>query len=86
MQHPTYYRTTQVDGHAIFYREAGPPDAQALLLLHGLPSSSRMFAPLFARLADRLSPGRARLPRLRPQRLAGPENNSPIRSITTRRP
>jgi pimeloyl-ACP methyl ester carboxylesterase len=53
VQHPTYYRTTQVDGLSIFYREAGPKDAPTLLLLHGLPSSSRMFEPLFARLSDR---------------------------------
>ena len=50
--HPTFYRTVQVDGLSVFYREAGPPDAPTLLLLHGLPSSSRMFEPLFARLAD----------------------------------
>lgn len=48
-----YYRSVKVDGLSIFYREAGPPDAPTLLLLHGFPSSSRMFAPLFARLADR---------------------------------
>ena len=53
MEHPTFYRTTQVDGLSIFYREAGPKDAPTLLLLHGLPSSSRMFEPLFARLSDR---------------------------------
>jgi pimeloyl-ACP methyl ester carboxylesterase len=53
MQHPTFYRTIQVDGVSIFYREAGPKDAPTLLLLHGLPSSSRMFEPLFARLSDR---------------------------------
>ena len=40
-------------GLSIFYREAGPKDAPTLLLLHGLPSSSRMFEPLFARLSDR---------------------------------
>jgi pimeloyl-ACP methyl ester carboxylesterase len=49
----TRYRTIQIDGLTIFYREAGPPDAPTLLLLHGLPSSSRMFEPLFARLSDR---------------------------------
>jgi pimeloyl-ACP methyl ester carboxylesterase len=43
----------QIDGLSIFYREAGPQDAPVLLLLHGLPSSSRMFEPLLARLADR---------------------------------
>jgi pimeloyl-ACP methyl ester carboxylesterase len=53
VKHPTFYRTTKVDGISIFYREAGAPDAPALLLLHGLPSSSRMFEPLFARLSAR---------------------------------
>ena len=52
VNHPTFYRTINVDGISIFYREAGPKDAQTLLLLHGLPSSSRMFEPLFARLSD----------------------------------
>src|SRR5580698_9127273 len=52
MNYPTAYRTLQVDGLSIFYREAGPENAPALLLLHGLPSSSRMFEPLFARLSD----------------------------------
>jgi pimeloyl-ACP methyl ester carboxylesterase len=53
VENPTAYRTVQVDGLSIFYREAGPKDAPTLLLLHGLPSSSRMFDPLFGRLADR---------------------------------
>src|ERR1700730_12314025 len=53
MEHPTFYRTTRIDGLSIFYREAGPKDAPALLLLHGLPSSSPMVEPLFARLSDR---------------------------------
>jgi pimeloyl-ACP methyl ester carboxylesterase len=53
VQHPTTYHTIRIDGLSIFYREAGPKDAPTLLLLHGLPSSSRMFEPLFARLADR---------------------------------
>ncbi len=44
------YRTVKVDGLSIFYREAGPKDAPTLLLLHGLPSSSRMFESLFSRL------------------------------------
>ena len=52
MKYPTLYRTIQVDGLSIFYREAGPADAPTLLLLHGLPSSSRMFEPLFSRLSD----------------------------------
>ena len=45
------YRTVNVDGLSIFYREAGPKDAPTILLLHGLPSSSRMFEPLLTRLA-----------------------------------
>ncbi len=53
VKRPTLYRTIQVDGLSIFYREAGPKDAPTLLLLHGLPSSSRMFEPLLARLSDR---------------------------------
>ena len=53
MEHPTFYRTIQIDGLSVFYREAGPKDAPTILLLHGLPSSSRMFEPLFARLSDR---------------------------------
>jgi len=49
----TLYRTIEIDSLRIFYREAGPKDAPILLLLHGLPSSSRMFEPLFSRLSDR---------------------------------
>src|ERR1700729_3585623 len=52
MEQQIFYRTVQVDGLSIFYREAGPKDAPTILLLHGLPSSSRMFQPLLARLAD----------------------------------
>jgi pimeloyl-ACP methyl ester carboxylesterase len=52
-KYPTYYRTIAIDGLSIFYREAGPKDGPTILLLHGLPSSSRMFEPLFDRLADR---------------------------------
>ena len=53
MKYSTSYRTIQINGLTIFYREAGPKDAPTLLLLHGLPSSSRMFEPLFIRLSDR---------------------------------
>jgi pimeloyl-ACP methyl ester carboxylesterase len=52
VEHPSFYRTIQIDGLSIFYREAGPKDAPTLLLLHGLPSSSRMFEPLFTQLSD----------------------------------
>jgi pimeloyl-ACP methyl ester carboxylesterase len=53
MEQPIFYRTVKVDGLSIFYRETGPKDAPTILLLHGLPSSSRMFQPLLMRLADR---------------------------------
>ena len=53
MQQQVFYRTVTVDGLSIFFREAGPKDAPTILLLHGLPSSSRMFQSLFARLSDR---------------------------------
>jgi pimeloyl-ACP methyl ester carboxylesterase len=49
----THYRTVTVDGLDIFYREAGPSTAPTMLMLHGFPSSSRMFEPLLSRLADR---------------------------------
>jgi pimeloyl-ACP methyl ester carboxylesterase len=53
VEQSTLYRTVQVDGVSIFYREAGPKNAPTILLLHGFPSSSRMFQPLFERLSDR---------------------------------
>jgi pimeloyl-ACP methyl ester carboxylesterase len=48
-----FYRSVKVDGLSIFYREAGPKNAPTILLLHGLPSSSRMFEPLLTRLAGK---------------------------------
>ena len=48
-----HHRTTTVDGHEIFYREAGPADAPAIVLLHGYPTSSFMFRHLIPLLADR---------------------------------
>jgi pimeloyl-ACP methyl ester carboxylesterase len=52
MKYPVNYRAIEIDGISIFYREAGPQDAPTILLLHGLPSSSRMFEPLLTRLAE----------------------------------
>jgi pimeloyl-ACP methyl ester carboxylesterase len=52
MPQHVFYRTIQIDGLSIFYREAGPKNAPTILLLHGLPSSSRMFEPLLSRLSD----------------------------------
>lgn len=48
-----HYRTADVDGFSIFYREAGPANAPKLLLLHGFPSASHMFRDLIPLLADR---------------------------------
>jgi pimeloyl-ACP methyl ester carboxylesterase len=47
----THYRSIDVDGTAIFYREAGRADAPAILLLHGFPSAGHMFRDLIPQLA-----------------------------------
>ncbi|MFD0912511.1 alpha/beta fold hydrolase [Methylophilus luteus] len=47
------YHTVVIDGVKVFYREAGPKNAPAVLLLHGFPSSSHMFRNLIPQLADR---------------------------------
>src|SRR5215468_4202488 len=46
------YRTTRINDLDIFYRDAGPQDAPAILLLHGFPTSSNMFRNLIPRLAN----------------------------------
>ena len=48
-----HHRYATVNGHRLFYREAGRKDAPALVLLHGFPTSSFMFRDLIPRLADR---------------------------------
>src|SRR5260370_16817038 len=50
---PIRYRTADVDGFKVFYREAGPTDSPKLLLLHGFPSAGHMFRDLIPFLADR---------------------------------
>jgi pimeloyl-ACP methyl ester carboxylesterase len=52
MQQAVSYHSIKVDGLSIFYREAGVKGAPVILLLHGLPSSSRMYEPLLRRLAS----------------------------------
>ncbi|WP_119461403.1 alpha/beta hydrolase [Rhodospirillaceae bacterium SYSU D60014] len=47
------YKTVGVDGLKLFYREAGPPNAPTVLLLHGFPTSSHMFRDLIPKLAVR---------------------------------
>src|SRR5216684_1243509 len=51
-QFAVHYKTTRINDLDIFYREAGPKDAPALLLLHGFPTSSNMFRNLIPRLAE----------------------------------
>ena len=47
------YGTTRVGDVDVFYREAGRPDAAAILLLHGFPTAGHMFRNLIPALADR---------------------------------
>ena len=47
----THYRTQDVDGLSVFYREAGALAAPTVLLLHGFPTSSHMFRDLIPLLA-----------------------------------
>jgi pimeloyl-ACP methyl ester carboxylesterase len=49
----TQYRYADIDGRELFYREASPAGATALVLLHGFPTSSYMFRDLIPLLADR---------------------------------
>src|SRR6516165_2780813 len=50
---PVTYRSTDVNGLKVFYREAGHSGDPKLLLLHGYPSASHMFRDLIPQLADR---------------------------------
>jgi pimeloyl-ACP methyl ester carboxylesterase len=49
----TVFRHANVAGINLFYCEAGPKGAPTVVLLHGYPSSSRMYDPLIPLLADR---------------------------------
>jgi len=46
-----HFKTARINDLDIFYRDAGPQDAPAILLLHGFPTSSNMFRNLIPRLA-----------------------------------
>jgi pimeloyl-ACP methyl ester carboxylesterase len=48
----TRFKTVDVNGTDIFYREAGDRGRPSVLLLHGFPSSSHMFRDLIPELAD----------------------------------
>jgi pimeloyl-ACP methyl ester carboxylesterase len=50
---PIGYRSDDVDGFKVFYREAGRADAPKLLLLHGFPSAGHMFRDLIPLFTDR---------------------------------
>lgn len=49
----THHRHAEIAGRRIFYREAGSPQAPAVVLLHGTPASSHMYRNLIPALADR---------------------------------
>lgn len=50
--HAIRYGTEAVDGLDIFYREAGDPSKQAVVLLHGFPHSSHQYREVLAALGD----------------------------------
>ena len=49
---PISFRVTPVENVQIFYREAGDPEASAVLRLHGFPTASHMFRDLIPQLAE----------------------------------
>ena len=57
-QESVSYRTVRIDNLDIFYREAGPTNAPVLLLLHGVPSSSRMYQPMLESSFNRSTRGK----------------------------
>lgn len=52
MTNRTRHHYVTINGVEIFYREAGRPDAPALVLLHGYPTSSHMYRNLMNELSD----------------------------------
>ena len=48
-----FYKTVEIDGLDIFYREAGDPSQPKLVLLHGFPASSHQYRDLMRALSGR---------------------------------
>lgn len=51
-KHPTLFKTIEIDGITIAYREAGSPDNPTIVLLHGFPSSSHQYRKVLSELSD----------------------------------
>lgn len=47
------FKTIEIDGLKIFYREAGKPGMPKLVLLHGFPAASHQYRGLLAKLSDK---------------------------------
>lgn len=52
-KYPVKHLTKEVADQTIFYREAGDPNSETILMLHGFPSSSHMFRTIIDSLSDR---------------------------------
>ena len=77
---PVKYRTIDVDGLDVFYREAGNPEAAKLLLLHGFPTLEPHVPGLDPTPGRPLSRDRARPPGVRPYGDAGRGTSSATHS------
>jgi len=47
----TAHHIVEINDVSIFYREAGDPTKETILMLHGFPSSSQMYRDLIKKLA-----------------------------------
>lgn len=84
---PIAYRSVEVDGVKIAYRETGSAELPTVLLLHSVPSFSRMYDAPMRRLGDRHHmvapdyPGFGNSDAPRPTALSTPSTTSPTRCI-----